>query len=163
MAVVALWRARGWVSSIGQRVGSLEQRVGSLDQRIGSLEKSVNEIKDFLKKLFPSTTSMSSPINLTSLGKEISEELNASRWAKSVATSLVHTEKQKFENSSHYEIQKYCFDNVEERAALTVMGKEVEKSAYKRGLKKQSVLDVLAVELRDALFEQLKMDKDVDC
>ena len=142
------WRGRGWVSS--------------LDKRFEGLEKSVNEIKDFLQSFFGSTLSIKSPIKLNSLGEEISQELNASKWAKSVAISLILREGDEFKNRSHYEIQKYCFDTVEEKARLTEMEKRVEDSAYKRGLKKQNVLDVLAVELRDALFEQLKMEKDVD-
>ena len=139
---------------------------GSVRTDVNTLKVFMEEIRNDIKKIFErlpsSTTGGQSPINLTDLGKEISQELNAAQWAKSVAISLIHRERQELENSSHYEIQKYCFDLVEERAGLTPMGKEVEKSAYKRGLKKQQVLDVLAVELRDALFEQLKMEKDVD-
>ena len=96
------------------------------------------------------------------MGEEISQELNASKWAKSVAISVVQRENRELKSRSHYGIQKYCFEIVEEKAGLTEMEKKVEESAYKRGLKKQNVLDVLAVELRDALFEQLKMDKDAN-
>lgn len=148
LVITVTWRVRGWTSSV--------------DGRIENLEKAVKEVKNLLKSLFPSTTLTDSPINLTDLGKDISQELNASRWARSVALSLVHEEVPELKAFSHYEIQKYCFDIVEERAGLTEMGKQVEKSAYKKGLKKQQVLDVLAVELRDAIFEQLNMDKNAN-
>ena len=148
LVVTVTWSVRGWTSSI--------------DGRIENLEKAVKEIKDFLKSIFPSTTLTNSPINLTDLGKDVSQELNASSWARSVALSLVNEEVPELKAFSHYEIQKYCFDIVEERAGLTEMGKQVEKSAYKKGLKKQQVLDVLAIELRDSIFERLNMDKNAN-
>ncbi|MCY3986817.1 MAG: hypothetical protein OXF23_07260 [Candidatus Dadabacteria bacterium] len=66
------------------------------------------------------------------------------------------------ENRSHYQIQEYCFEIVEEKAKSADMENKIEESAYRKGLKKQDVLDVLASELRDAIFERLKMDKNAD-
>ncbi len=142
------WRARGWVSSV--------------DTKIENVEKGIKEISDFLGTVFRSTIVPNSPISLTDLGLEISKTLNASQWAKSEAIKLVREENLRSKKPSHYIIERHCFDIIEGRVEATPMQESVEKCAYKKGLKKQQVLDVLAVELRDALFEQLGMDKDAN-
>ncbi|MYC40193.1 MAG: hypothetical protein F4X55_04175 [Candidatus Dadabacteria bacterium] len=139
------WKSRGWVSSI--------------ENDIGDLKKSVRKIEGFLKSLFPSTTSTNSPINLTDLGKKVSQEIQASEWAKQTAPGLIV----QVEGKSHYDIQEYCFEHVKRESVLTEeMDERVRSSAYNNGIEKWQVLRVLAIELRDTFFEQLKMDKNAD-
>ena len=161
-AIIALVTLVNFILSLSDRTEAKGKWRGSVDARLESLEKAVGEIADFLKSLFPTPLSIKSPINLNELGKEISDGLGAAKWAKSLALSLTRQENPELKNLSHYGIQKYCFDIVEERADRTEIGKKVEEWAYKKGLKKRQVLDVLAVELRDAIFDELKMDKNVD-
>ena len=69
LIATVVWKVKGWTSSV--------------DGRIENLEKAVKKIENLLKSLFPSTTLTNSPINLTDLGKDISQELDVPQWAKS--------------------------------------------------------------------------------
>ena len=120
------------------------------------IEEIRNDIKKILERLPASTTSGSSPLQLTELGKSISEELKAFDWAKQIAPELIRRVKGKHP----YEIQEFCLDYVTREAVTEDMSKEIQTCAYENGVEKEEVLKVLAVELRDELLEKLKTTQD---
>lgn len=148
-------------------------RVGEWKGNVNADRKNFNkfmdevrgDIKEILQRLSPASTPSAigkkSPLQLTDLGKEISDELKALEWAKEIKP-LVLSEIDKahgLEGAQPYEIQEYCFDFTTKIFIFPDdMDKKVQDSAYKRGLTKRQVLEVLAVELRDELLRELKLD-----
>ncbi|MCY4130803.1 MAG: hypothetical protein OXG15_16390 [Gammaproteobacteria bacterium] len=97
-----------------------------------------------------------SPLGLTSFGREVGEEIGAKQWS----ANMVETLKPQVERKSPYEVQDFCFDFVKSKMELTPeQTKQVESSAYKHGVKREKVLEVLVIELRDALIDELELDK----
>lgn len=130
---------------------------GSVRTDVNTLKKAIEEIrtdiKEILSKLSPNpTTGSSSPLELTDLGKDISEEIQALQWAKETAPALVN----EVADKHPYEIQTFCLGYVRGNVLSENMQEKVKTSAYKRGLDKEQVLRVLAVELRDCLLSEDK-------
>ena len=128
---------------------------GSLRADVNTLKKSIEEIrtdiKEILSNLSPNpTTGRSSPLELTDLGKDISKEIQAFQWAKETAPALVN----EVADKHPYEIQEFCLGYVRGKVLPESMEEKVKTSAYKRGLDKEQVLRVLAVELRDCLLNE---------
>lgn len=127
-----------------------------------------DDIKEILARIQPSATGSKSPIQLTTMGEEISVEIGAKSWASHIASSLADDLKGK----SEYEIQEACFEHArniplkETRSSFQVHTANpyatpelhaslLFRSAYKHGIKIEGVLEVLGVELRDAVFSKL--------
>jgi len=93
-----------------------------------------------------------SPLTLTKLGKDISEEISARKWANSLAESLVK-EIVEVIGKSPYEVEEYCFQYMRENPELSEnMKQEVKKIAYEKGVAQR---DVLALELRDEIISNI--------
>ena len=109
-----------------------------------------NDIKQILGRLAPSPVAGGSPLRLTELGHAISAELDGKAWASRVAQEV----KERVKGMEAYEINDFSFAYVkdgfkpsEEQEA------KIRSCAYENALKREKVLDVLAVELRDSLLE----------
>ena len=145
-----------WEGSISNRVKTLEDLIGEVREELGKIREDINQI---FRAFPPDTVKRTSPIQLTDLGKKVSEETQASPWAKQTAPALTAQNR----NKGHYDIQEFCLDYVKKESVLSnEMDRRVKSSAYKNGIDKEQVLRVLAVELRNAIFEQLNMDKDAN-
>ena len=147
----------------GKWEGSVTAKIESFEKFAKDVREELREIRDDVKKIFErlpaQATASESPVPLTDLGKKISKEIEAPKWVEQVISSLVP----QVNGKGHYDIQEFCFEYVKGESVLTEkMDKRVKSSAYDNGIEKWQVLRVLAIELRDALFEQLKMDKNVD-
>ena len=137
-----------------------------------SLKKAIKEIRRDVKKILShlnlgTVVDNSSPLQLTEMGKEISQELNAKQWAEKVAPSLTA----ELADRSEYEIQEECFDYVrnmplkETRSAVSIhacdphasdiQASMLFRSAFHHGIDVDAVKDVLAIELRDKVFDLL--------
>lgn len=93
-----------------------------------------------------------SPLGLTELGREIGEEIGAKVWAANMVANL----RSEVERKSPYQLQDFCFEFVKSKLELTPeQTMLVESTAYSHGLRKEKVLDVLVIELRDALIDEL--------
>ena len=97
-----------------------------------------------------STTS--SPVGLSDLGRTISEELKADKWAENKATALLET----LRGKSPYEIQEHCFQFAGTRDNYDpVMITNMQMNAYNHGLIEEQVRRVFGIELRDAVLNKL--------
>ena len=108
------------------------------------------EIKAALARLPSAAVSDSSPLHLTDIGESISATLRAREWAERTAAALGERVKGK----RPYVVQDLSFEYVKREFKPTEEQEvEIRTCAYEKGLKRDIVLDVLAVELRDALLK----------
>ena len=109
-----------------------------------------DDIKKILKRLPAATIKSSSPLQLTEMGRSISDDLDVRDWVQRIAPSLTERVKGK----RPFEIQNFCFDYVKdefEPSAAQLL--RLQESAYDNSIDLDGVLDVLAIELRDRLLE----------
>ena len=110
------------------------------------------DIQQILQRVPLKSTNQGSPLRLTNVGKEISEELCIRKWADRHRYGLVDAVSDK----THYGVQVCCFEYVQEDSTFTDEEQvAIDGAAYERGIPRQQVLDVYAVELRDTLLELL--------
>lgn len=126
---------------------------GSTHRSVRTLERFMDEIRTDIKKIFeklpPSTVAGDSPLQLTDLGKKVSEEIQASEWAKKIASAIAL----EVAGRHPYEVQEFCLEYVKKENILTEdMQNRVKTSAFENGIKKEQVLRVLAIRLRDELL-----------
>ncbi|MYB57711.1 MAG: hypothetical protein F4X51_15090 [Gemmatimonadetes bacterium] len=122
-----------------------------------SAERMLTEIRDDIKRIFdrlPSAViSSASPNILTDLGRKVSSEIKAYDWANSQVASEHLTFRVKGKNQ--YEVQKFAFAYVKECFLPPEFIQAMQTSAYENGISYDEVLDVLGIELRDALNASL--------
>ncbi len=147
-----------WVTKVNERQSSLSTGIEKLEKTITSF---MEEIRDDVKAIFrlmPSpTTESRSPIQLTSLGKTIAEEIHAEKWVPERAQAL----KKEVRTFNAYDIQERCFDYAQRelmRALSVTQADELKLSAYRNGLEISAVLEVAGVLLRDKVLELLGGD-----
>ena len=117
------------------------------------IDRMGEKIEEILQKLPSSTVAGKSPLHLTGLGEKVSEEIQASEWAKQIAPALLV----RIANKHPYEVQEFCLEYVKGEDVLPEdMQEKVKTSAYQNGIEKEQVLRVLAVELRDQLLPEEK-------
>ena len=139
-------------------VASIGIWAGRVTEAKGSVAKAIQEIRAGIKKIFerlpPLTSTVSSPMRLTDLGREISQEIAAREWAKELVPLLAEQLKDK----SPYDIQEacrnYCFDisNFQSSEGRVAACRD---SAYQHGLEIKQVMNVLGLELRDAMLAHI--------
>ena len=115
--------------------------------------KILDEIREDIKKIFrrlpPIEIVGVSPLRLTDLGQAISEDVKGYVWADKTAPSLKDT----VNGLEAFEIQELCFEYTSKPNSFDeAMKKLIQKCAYERGLRKEQVFRVLAIELRDKLL-----------
>ena len=125
-------------------------------EEIAALRKRIDDM--LLRRIRPDPLTSSSPLHLNELGEAISEEIGGREFANVLAPGLL----EQFRPFSAYEIQEQCFDYVKNQYALPdELAGNVLNSAYRHGLGREQVLDVLAVELRDRLLVLLDRTDDL--
>ena len=114
------------------------------------ISQDVEGIKAALGQLPSTAISDNSPLHLTDMGESISATLQAREWAERTAAALGERVKGK----RPYEIQDLSFEYVKNEFEPTEEQEvEIRTCAYEKGVKRDIVLDVLAVELRDILLK----------
>ena len=114
------------------------------------ISQDVEGIKTVLGQLPSTAISDNSPLHLTDMGESISATLQARKWAERTAAALGERVKGK----RPYEIQDLSFEYVKNEFKPTEEQEvEIRTCAYEKGVKRDIVLDVLAVELRDVLLK----------
>lgn len=147
LAVVFRWSAR-----VDTDRESFKEFMIKVGKKIEEIEEKINEI---FNRLPPSAVSENSPLNLTDLGKRITEEIGERSWAMYTAERI----KGSIGNKQPYEIQEFCKEFVKYRNKFThEEHARIKDSAYKNGVKREQVLNVLIVELRDRLLEIQKAE-----
>ena len=98
----------------------------------------------------PGTVAGSSPLSLTKLGRKISEDLEAGKVADGLVPALLA----QAEGKDAYSIQELCLEYVrgefEPEEDLEI---RIRLTAFENGLKREQILDVIAIELRDRLMQ----------
>ena len=97
----------------------------------------------------PRPVASDSPLHLTELGQSISTTVDAAQWAKEIAPSL----KDQVNGMIPYDIQKFTSDYVYDEFQPTPEQEiKIKECAYNKGLNCRDILEVFAIELRDALL-----------
>ena len=137
----------------GKWVGQVDKTLTNLDNAIERLEASFRELAADLKTLLrwqgSPTMGGKSPLNLTEIGKTVSETLDMPNMAERLVPSL----KSRVEGMSPYDIQEFCFDYIRDEYQPDAEDeKRIKDCAYDNGLDRDDVTDVLAIMLRDKLI-----------
>ncbi len=140
LAVVgAVWGVAAWVTKVN------EARKGWRDVAT-EIRKDIKQI--FLRLPPPQTTGSGSPVQLTEFGEKVAAKLEASAWATERAPHLW----QKVEGFKPFEVDEFC-ENYVQNNLDTATRERVAQRAYEFGIKREHVLNVLRVVLREALFD----------
>lgn len=108
------------------------------------------DIKKILGLLPQSPVASSSPLQLTDLGKEISEEISAKKWAENESTTLLDDAKGK----DQFGIQSMAFGYAKEFEPSEELLARMRTCAFQHGLELEGVRRVLGVVLRDCIFKK---------
>ena len=154
--VVAIIPTLGVVIWMSRWFGRQGEWMKGIDEFKDDTKKALTEIREDIKKLLAAqprnVLAGTSPLQLTDLGKEVSECVGAAAWAEQVATQLINRVKGK----SAYEVQEFCLQYMRaEYEPTTERDQSFKQCAYDHGIKLKQVLDVCAVELRDRLLHLL--------
>ncbi len=135
------WKWKGRVDTLLERIGGDLERIG----------KELAELRQIVFTRFGIPLVFSkNPLQLTEHGKTVSEEITARAWVERVAGAL----NEEVEGKDAYEIQDFCFKYVENTDQYNDEERQaIRDTAYKRGIKAEDVLQVLAIELRDKLLK----------
>ena len=132
---------------LGHWIGKINEHKTGVGKTIDEIRK---DIKKILKRMPVPTVTGASPLQLTDLGKSISEDLNAEEWAKSIVSSL----QDQVKGMLPFEIQEWCLNYVkydlQPNASQTL---RLNMAAYNNALDLDAVLDVLALEMRDLMLD----------
>ena len=131
---------------VGKWVGSVESDRKDFREFIKEVR---DDIKEILGRLPPSSVARGSPLQLTDLGRSISETLSAREWAEKTASAIAD----RAQDKQPYEIQEFCFDYIKkEFSPAAELETRIGMCAYENGIDRDEVLNVLAIELRDVLM-----------
>ncbi len=120
------------------------------------IRKDLREIRDNVNKIFQRfsspTTASASPKTLTPLGDTISAALQVSGIVAKLAEDL-HSQSV---GKSDYEIQIFAQGYIDRWEPESDLEKAIQQCAFDHGLQRMDVMDVFAVELRDALLKKVR-------
>ena len=144
--------------ALGTIIFKIGKWTGSVDNNIKIFKDFIKEVRDDIKEILnripAKSVASGSPIQLTDLGKRISEKIDAKNLAGEFSQELFNEVKDK----SPYEIQEFCINYVKSKKSIWTSNQLLEfgNCAYENGIPLDQVFDVIAVELRDNLLELLK-------
>ena len=151
----------GAAISIGQWKGRLDAEREETKRNVLGLHRTLegfvseirSDIKQIFKSLSPSVLTSGSPLRLTELGRKISDSINGATLAEEFAESL----RNQVAGKLPYEIQEMAMAHVKETwTPSEEVDRRIKSVAYENGLKREQVLDVIAIELRDKLLQEEK-------
>ena len=150
-----MWQssARAKTKKDGLWEGEVKTSLKAIDHRLSLVEKQVSNFYKFLLSVFtPNTTSTQSPVQLNEL---VSEDINAKTWADKVSGTL----KEKIKDKDAYEIQVFCFEYVESPDLFNAEEQRtIRDSAYNRGVNAFDVRRFFAIELRNSLLKEQRLE-----
>jgi hypothetical protein len=145
---------------IGQWKGKVDEAQSAFKTTLASFMEEIRaeagrvhaRIDDIFGRLPRAEITSGSPLTLTDLGRRISDCLNAKALAGTLADSL----RERVRGRKPYQIHEMCFDYVKNDFDPPVeVVDAIGECAYEHGVKREQVLNVLAVELRDQLLSAL--------
>lgn len=145
------FKAGEWKRGVDEDISSFEE----FSERVeASLSKIERDIKDLSERIPVPIIKGSSPLSLTEFGKEVSSEINAKDWAKSKSQTLWR----ELDGKEPYEIHEFCETYVQSEVNVEDIEGSIKRTIYEHGLKRDDVMSLLAIELRDSLFRALQLD-----
>ena len=146
LIVIVVIAVVGAIFAVGKWVGSVNTERSSFKEFIKEIRE---DIKKILGLLPPAPASASSPLTLTEYGEELSGKLGAVNWAQLIAKTVLAEVRGK----QPFEIHNYCKDFVSKISSEKHPG--IFKLAYENGITDEHMKIVLAIVLRDELFQRL--------
>ncbi len=141
----------GIIFAIGQWKGKVDSDRDSFKRTLDAFMSEIRaDIKRIFERLPPApTVAGASPLRLTELGRKISDRLDASAIADSLAPDL----RERIADMQPYEIQEFCFSYLRrEYEPPDRVRSLILECAFDNGIDREQVLDVIAIELRDRLL-----------
>ena len=156
-AVAAAIVIGGVLVSIGIWIGSVNANLKTFKDAVGEIKEAVDKIRDttnsVLHELTSKTLAPGSPLEPNELGKKVSEAIGVPSIVKGLAAGL----SEKAEGKHPYDIQELCFNFVrDDYEPSDEVEKNIKEFAYKNGISRADVMDVLAVELRDEILRLIE-------
>ena len=109
-------------------------------------------VKEILMRLPSESSGHSSPLRLTGQGRSMSRDLKARDWAETKTAEFAD----RLRGKQPFEVHEFSLKYVrEEFRPDAEWDARIGACAYENGMTRDKVLDVLALELRDALLELL--------
>ena len=129
--------------------------VGHVNSELREFHEFMDEIREDIKKilsrlpLYP--VSQDSPLRLNELGEEIASELGLAKWARESANQHLGA----VQSLKPFEVQDYCYDFLTTSFVPTLEQETmIKECAYENGLKREQVIDVFVIVLRDHLIRR---------
>jgi hypothetical protein len=151
------WKIREWLG----RIEMLEAQTPDLRRDINNLRKDIDKRLDEIVAIISGGKSVeqtTSPIQLTDYGTEISKQLGF----QDVINEVLHDVEIE-QGMNEYQIQQLCFDYAQSEFMERISPdnrEKIEKVAFEEGMPIQTVLRVVGIELRNAKFNQLGINRD---
>lgn len=143
-SILAFGGAMYWAGSVNTDVSALKEAVKQIKE----------DIKDILSRLPSDGLNKTSPVHLTPLGKEIVAEFEEFNWM----VPAIDTNWSFVNQKSPYEIQEYCINLMTvQYSPSSAMDIKIYDSAFKYGMTRRQILEILAIALRDKIFERLQL------
>lgn len=140
-----------WVANVNADRKDFKKLIKKLDEKIGMLGEKIGMILDYLLGLRDSPViTHKSPLRLTELGEQISENIGAEEWAESEADTLLDEAKDK----DRFEIQTMAFDHASGFEPPQELFAKMKDNAFDNGLDLDVVRRVLGVVLRDRILNK---------
>jgi hypothetical protein len=122
---------------------------GFMEEVREDLRKIRERIDLIFDRLPVPTEKTSSPLTLTDFGQSIAQDVGAQEVAKRLAQGI----REKTRGMDPYEVQEHCLDFMTAQYKPEhELDSLINKVAYDRGVKREQVLRVIAIELRDQLL-----------
>ena len=147
---------------VGIWVGKVNERTSAVSNVMIEIR---NELRTILQKIervllrVDDGVARGSPLQLTDVGRSMSETLGSTAWAEAKALDLF----EQVRGMGPYDVQefskKFVTDKFEPDAA---MESAIKACAYEHGLQRNDVLQVLVIELRDQLLALFPATGQVD-
>ena len=141
------------IKGMREDIKGMREDIKDVREGLTQVHKGLMEVHEDVKKIFShlisAPTSQSSPRRLSELGEKMSRQIEARTWAQAKATEFAA----QMRGRQPYEIHEFCFRYVKgEFRPDAEWDAKIGACAYESGLERDGVLDVLAIELRDALL-----------
>ena len=147
-AVIALTR---WMTKVDEDRNKFKTFIDKMEVKWELIQDKLESIGRDLARIEATrnTTEKASPLKLTDLGCKVSEQLGATEWARETATEL----RSEVEGMEAYEISAYSRDYVDNTKLPDEIDVRIAVCMGEHEIDEHQVLDVLFVELCDALLE----------
>ena len=144
---------------VDKEVAGLTKRVDKLAEEVVALTKRVDKIYEiFFDRGVGKTLADHSPLGLNDLGKKIAEELDLESLAEIHAPVM----KARTAKLNPYDVQRLCFKYVQNDLVAELREKSPEQfedislMAYKHGIPREDVLQIVGVLLRDSILTSME-------